>query len=702
LNRVLKIVVGCILLLFIITNVKAGRLESGFEALKSHDYFKAKAIFYKSLKKDPASASYGLSVIYSRNNNPFYNLDSALFYSKKAAFSYWNCTSEKQKVKYTVYGVDTIRICRQRDVVDEKCYVFAEEKNTIIAYNYFIAQNEGALRLGEAIANRNKLAYKNSQKVNTSSAYKVFMETYPNAIQMDDVKARYQQQLFKEYTADGSIESHVLFVKEQPGNFYVTQAQKNIYKLATKEKSITAYLSFIKTYPKNPSVSRAWRNVYNISTQVRTSDNIKNFLKNYPDYPFKEELEQDYILANTVYYPIKKNNKWGFVNESLEEEIKPIYDWVSEFHEGAAVSVLNEKYGFINKNNAILIPFEYDETESFLNGLSVVSKNDKYGIINRTGEPIVPLIYDYIGSTKNEFISVELDSKYGFIDHKGDLKVGLQYETVGDFNNGIAYVKQDGLFGIIDTNLMYVVKPKYQWIDNLKDTFIRVQEKDSFGVINPKGEYLVAPIYNQITEVENGYAIVVKDGKYGYLNERGEIVLPMTLDYVEGVVNWGGFNEIGYARIISENNFGLIDTLGKRFVPALFEDVGSVSPDLIAIKRHGKWGYCDYETKLKIPYNFDYADQFSGDFAIVQFKNYYGIINKKGSYVIESEYEELIWFRDQIMFKQEGLYGLMNLDKEELLPKRYDKIEISKDGKFLKLFTKDSFDYLPIESIKVG
>ena len=36
-----------------------------------HADFKAKSIFYKALKKQPSAAAYGLSVIYSRNNNHY-------------------------------------------------------------------------------------------------------------------------------------------------------------------------------------------------------------------------------------------------------------------------------------------------------------------------------------------------------------------------------------------------------------------------------------------------------------------------------------------------------------------------------------------------------------------------------------------------------------------------------------------------------
>ncbi len=696
-NKAFKIVIGCLLLLFVTINAKAGKLEKGFEALKIHDYFKAKATFYKTLKKDSAASAYGLSVIYSRNNNPFYNLDSALLYSKLSVVTYFEFSTEKQKEKYSLISVDSVSILKQRTIVDGVCFEFAEQQNTIEGYNYFIKKNAGAKEISQAIVNRDKLAFSIAKNVNSSKAYKEFMEVYPKARQTVEVDVLYQERLFEEYTQDGTLESNVKFVREQPKNVHVKEAQRNIYQIATKEKSVEAYFNFVTRYPNNPSVAKAWRNIYNISTQIKTSRNLKRFLEKYPQYPFKEELEEDFVLSNMKYYPIKTEDKWGFVDDQLKEVIPAIYDGVTDFQEGASGVELDGKMGFINKKNVKLIPFEYEEVESFGKGLAVVGNNEKYGVINRSGELVIPLMYDEIGSTHSKFISVELDGKYGFIDHKGELKVGLQYESVGDFNNGIAYVKLNGLFGIIDTNLLYVVKPKYQWIDNLENDFIRVQEKDSFGVINTVGDYIVQPIYNQITEIENGYSLVVKDGLYGYINNKGGIVIELSIPYSSGVVNWGLFNANGYARIISKDKFGLIDTVGNRFVPALFEDVGSVSPDLIAIKRHGKWGYCDYKTKLKIPYNFDFSSQFHGDYAIVQLEGLYGIIDKKGTYVVEPIYEELSWFEGLVMCKKEGEYGLIKMDETEVLPLKYDKIELTNDRAFLKLFSGNSFSYESVQ-----
>ena len=148
-------------------------------------------------------------------------------------------------------------------------------------------------------------------------------------------------------------------------------------------------------------------------------------------------------------------------------------------------------------------------------------------------------------------------------------------------------------------------------------------------------------------------------------------------------------------KIILEEKFGLIDTNGQRFAPALFDDIGAISDDLIAIKRYGKWGYCDYDIKLKIPYNFETVTGFKGAFAIIKRDSLYGVINKKGTEVIEAKYESIDRFNTHLLLvKENGLFGVIDLNKEVVLHIQYTKIEVSSDKKLIRLHTDNGFEYL--------
>ena len=84
--------------------ISLGKLEQGFQALEIFDYFKAKDLFYKSLKKHEAPASYGLSVIYGSDNNPFFNLDSAYKFIYAADSLYQSLSADQLETYSLIYA----------------------------------------------------------------------------------------------------------------------------------------------------------------------------------------------------------------------------------------------------------------------------------------------------------------------------------------------------------------------------------------------------------------------------------------------------------------------------------------------------------------------------------------------------------------------------------------------------------------------
>jgi hypothetical protein len=91
-------------LLIYCTILQADALEKGFERLRIYDFFQAKSNFEKALKKRTAGAAFGLSIIYSSNNNPFYDLDSARAYILLSDSSIQKSTT-RQLAEYLELGV---------------------------------------------------------------------------------------------------------------------------------------------------------------------------------------------------------------------------------------------------------------------------------------------------------------------------------------------------------------------------------------------------------------------------------------------------------------------------------------------------------------------------------------------------------------------------------------------------------------------
>lgn len=87
------------LILSSVSTLYAGAIKNAFAALNIYDYFKARNLFIKSMKHDSVASCYGLSIILSRNDNHFYNIDTSYYYILKAK-SLYSAAKPKQKLKW--------------------------------------------------------------------------------------------------------------------------------------------------------------------------------------------------------------------------------------------------------------------------------------------------------------------------------------------------------------------------------------------------------------------------------------------------------------------------------------------------------------------------------------------------------------------------------------------------------------------------
>jgi len=89
------------------------------------------------------------------------------------------------------------------------------------------------------------------------------------------------------------------------------------------------------------------------------------------------------------YVVVRFNGKYGVVNPQTGETTIPcIYEidnpgWA--FEEGVIPVKKDGKYGFINEYNQTVIPFTYDDAYEFSEGFAVVQRYGKYGYVDRYG-----------------------------------------------------------------------------------------------------------------------------------------------------------------------------------------------------------------------------------------------------------------------------------------------------------------------------
>ena len=426
------------------------RLKKGFQALDVYNYFAAKEQFEKSLKKDKVAASYGLSIIYLRNDNPFYDLDSSLVYITSATNNY-SGLKQSQKKQYDALKVDSLSLFNFRDEVSYAQYERALSMNSVAQYDKFLTENQWSVYYDSVVYLRDELAFNLAESEATSGAYASFLKNYPNSVFVKAVQSAYDRIIYREKTADNTIVSYIAFVKEFPQSPYRYDAEDQVYNKYTETGTLAAYKGFIKDHPTNRNVSNAWKKMFNTYLQNDySSASLKNFLEQFEDYPFKEDLKRQLELADIELLPIKKRNEWGYVDKENKRFIAPKYESAEQFYEGLAIVGKNEHYGFINKSGEMVIDAFFDDAYRLSEGHAVVEVDEKWGMINRNGEFVIHPRYEDLGNLTEGLAYFAKEDLYGYFDAKGIERLRAQYTTAEDFQNGRAIVSINDFYGLID------------------------------------------------------------------------------------------------------------------------------------------------------------------------------------------------------------------------------------------------------------
>lgn len=681
-KRTLLIITFNLLTLILI----AGRVERGYKALYQFNYFKAKKLFEKSSKKKIIASSYGLSVIYSKNNNPFHNLDSAYKFICLAQVNYL-VAKPKTIEKIKKLGVDSISIENLKDSIDSHKFIKVKKVGRVESLQAYINLHKDSYHLAKAIELRNQLAFDSSKIKNTSTAYRQFINDYPESIQLNEAKNRFEERLFIENTSNNKISEYQSFIKRFSQSPLLRRAEDSLYSKYTKVESVENLYRFIKENPTNPNLEIAWRKLYKIYTADYRPEKLVEFRIDYPDYPFLDELMVDMNLAGKEFLAYKENGLWGFIDSLGKVLIEPKFEFAEGFTEGLALVIKDGLAGFINKSEEVIIPFKYEDANRFKEGLAAVSKGGYWGMIDRSNKEIIPINFEIVGNIKNDLILVADSANYGYYNKKGQIEIPLMLQYATDFKDGYAIVGINDKKAIINTRGDFIVSADYTWLKPFNEYQSFIAKKDSlFGIIDNKGSTLLAFEYDKIGKLINGRALVVKDGKYGYISKSTIPVIPLMYDYNADVSLWGEFQS-SYAKYILKDKFGIIDSMGNKVFPAIFQDVGQYSENnFVAVKKRGKWGYSNTDLKLVIPYTYQQAFSFIRNQGIVKKNDQWGIINKEGDWLLKNEYDFIEPF-DSIgyILKKDNQVGLIDFDLNMLLPMNYNQISNSSFSNLLIL-----------------
>jgi len=383
------------------------------------------------------------------------------------------------------------------------------------------------------------------------------------------------------------------------------------------------------------------KEVYYNNQIVLISDKDKTINPKYADEITKDYAQffEDRILLNII----APNGYQGIINMEGKYIVEPKYNHIDEFINGiASVMVLDngiEKWGIIDSTGKEIIkPFSRSRI-FYSEGLAAVKVNEKFGFIDLDGNFVIEPKYEFSFDFQNGLASVELDGKCGYINKNGDFEIEPQFESAASFYGDYACVSKDfegnNLFGIIDRKGNFVVEPKFNCISGYRQTeegvfFGALQgegENGLWGIINVNGEWVIEPKFNDMIGLDSfsDYVSIEVNGKYGVIDLEGNyLISPISDEYIFG------YRPEDLNVYCKDGKYGYVDGKGNVIIYPQFEDADSFFNGLARVKINNKFGFIDKKGIIQLEPIYEKASSFGPGLARVKIDGFYNFINKKG------------------------------------------------------------------------
>ncbi|MES2681618.1 MAG: WG repeat-containing protein [Bacteroidota bacterium] len=617
-------------------------MDKGFEALESRDYFKALKIFNGINKKAPnAYASYGLATIFSRNDNPFSNPDSASKYVC-LAFNQFKLMEKPMKVK--ALRLDTAIILAMADSIADRQLQTLKKENSVIRFDRFLLGNYLANQsiISETVYLRDEIEFNKVMSFNRSDSTREFILTHPRSNFFIEAMLLSERQIYDEVTADKKADSYKLFLTLYPKNNLRNLAYERLFEIYRQDSDLEGLKFFVANYPNAPQNLEAWKLLFSLFVRSYTNSELKNFLEAYPAFPLKNSILKEVELNNIALFPYQRKDLTGFINSTGQLVIQPMYDAVTEFQEGLSVVNKNDSVFFVNKENNNVFGKFFSEAFTFRNGIAPVKQNNKWYFINRLGQQ-VSKFYNEISESSNSAFIVKVNDKYGAVDNFGQEIIAPKYFKLGDFKNDFAYYIEDNKYGFV-SKVGGQHRAEFEWISDFNNKQVAIIKKDGFyGLINAQGKYILEPEYDQVLKTNSQVFIVVSNNNYGFFSSEGCFLSQVAYEYSKD--RPAEFYTNGdYFKLIKKGEQSLIDKNGRTLISFdQYNEINFFCDGLMRvrkdIKKEPKYGFLDKKLVAAIPLKYQQAGDFSDSVAIVKLKDKFIMLGHSGQELLISDYQ---------------------------------------------------------------
>ena len=249
-------------------------------------------------------------------------------------------------------------------------------------------------------------------------------------------------------------------------------------------------------------------------------------------------------------------------------KLKSFYSDIRQFSEGLAPAGKDGIYGYIDKDGNEIIPFEFEDALPFSQGLAPVKKEGMYGYIDKDGKEVIPFEFEDACSFSEGLAPVKKDGMYGYIDKDGKEVIPFEFEDARSFSGSLAPVKKEEKYGYIDKNRNVIIPFEFRDAHPFSEGLALVKKIFGYNYINKTGRNVISFKIYDAHPFSEGLAPVM-----------------INKERIIGCFPVGGYTYKKY-----EDNYVwiYINKMGEQVIPFEFEDAHPFSGDYAFVKRGGK------------------------------------------------------------------------------------------------------------------